>query len=386
KICFIMKNFNARQFPIFRVCLFLFLSFLFITGCKKTPEPQQSDTPDVTVVAQNRPAGTAKQIAFGQVNLVANNASYGAGRIDDQLVNAWGLSWSPNGIAWIGSEDAHVSNVFNSDGGLVRPAVNIPSPTGPTGGSPTGVVFSGSATDFKLPAPNNQAARFIFVGVDGILSAWNGAAGASAMLIKNNSGTAVYTGLAIANRDGKNYLYAANFKSRKIDVFDKDFNPVWMPFKDWSLPDGYAPFNIQLLNNQLYVMYAKVGPNGDEEVGQGNGYVSIFAKNGTFIKRFASRGQLNAPWGIAWAPKTFFEKSGQNSILIGNFGNGHINAYSTNGTFIRELSTQNWPIAIDGLWAISFPPRTATAIDSNRLYFCAGPKDETDGLFGYILR
>ncbi|MEO5783615.1 MAG: TIGR03118 family protein, partial [Ginsengibacter sp.] len=243
--------------------------------------------------------------------------------------------------------------------------------------------------------PNSQPARFLFVGVDGILSGWNGAAGNNAILIKNNVATSAYTGLTLASNGGANFLYAANFRARRIDVFDKNFNSVSMSFTDPGLPAGYSPFNIQVVNNVLFVMYAKVGANGRSEAGLGKGYVDIYNTNGAFVKRFVSNEQLDAPWGIAKAPATFFEdaedhKKGdddvQNAILIGNFGNGHINAYTSDGKFIGELAGNKLPIVIDELWAISFAPASATLIDPNRLYFTAGPDEEADGLFGYIIR
>ena len=336
---------------------------------------------------------------FIQTNLVATSAIYNATRIDPLLINAWGIAFSGGGTAWPASQGGHVGPVYNSEGVEGRPAVTIPSPSGPTGGNPTGVVFSASTTDFLLPAPNGQPARFIFVGVDGILSAWNGGAGNAAVLIKNNVATASYTGLAISSSNGANYLYAANFKSGKIEVFDKNFDAVNMPFRDYSLPGGYSPFNIQNIDDKLYVMYAKVGPDGRDQPGAGNGFVDIFNTNGTFVKRFISRDQLNAPWGIAQAPSNFFsdgdedtddyhygQQHGKNAILVGNFGNGKINAYRSDGKFLGGLANGKSPIVIDGLWAITFVPPTATTIDSTRLYFAAGPRAEMDGLFGYLKR
>ncbi|HSC38105.1 MAG TPA: TIGR03118 family protein, partial [Chitinophagaceae bacterium] len=283
------------------------------------------------------------------------------------------------------------------EGAIVRPAVNIPSPGGATGGNPTGVVFSGSATDFKLS--NGQPARFIFVGVDGILSGWNGAAGNNALLIKNNSATSAYTGLTLASNGGANYLYAADFRGGKIAVWDNAFTPVSMPFKDPNLPSGYSPFNIQIVGSWLYVLYAKVGPDGEDQAGAGNGYVSIFTTAGVFVKRFASRGTLNSPWGIAATPAGFFDDMDgdkddgksktiipESVLLVGNLGDGRINVYSEGGDFIGQLKSHGRTIVIEGLWALSFPPATATTIDPNRLYFTAGPDDEKHGLFGYIIK
>jgi len=344
---------------------------------------------------------------FQQINLVDNNGKYHALRSDPTLLNAWGLVFTPNGIAWVNSQAGHVSEVWDNMGNILRPAVNIPSPGGPTGGNPTGIIFN-STTDFMLP--DTAAAAFIFVGVDGILSAWNGKAGANAFLIKNNSSTAAYTGLALDSNGGANYLYAADFRTGKIDVWDKNFSPVSMSFTDPNLPAGYSPYNIRGIGSWLFVQYAKVGADGRPEKGEGKGFVDIFNPDGSFVRRFASRGPLNAPWGITQAPASFFEdndnddmdtdRHGDNSgkdnkngkhnddpiMLVGNFGDGYINAYSLEGEFLGQLKSRGKPIWIDGLWALSFPPATATAIDPDRLYFTAGPADETDGLFGYLIK
>ncbi len=392
-----LSKIKSCYFLVTRTCIILPATLFVISGCQKNKDkPQVQDDINTTTAQLKKSVNQIKN--FVQINLVANNGEYPPARIDPVLKNAWGLVFTPNGFAWISAQAGHVSTVYNGEGMQVRPPVNIPSPGGPTGGNPTGVVFSGSTTDFILPAPNNQPARFLFVGVDGILSGWNGAAGNNAVLIKNNVATSAYTGLALASNGGANFLYAANFRARRIDVFDNLFNTVLMSFTDPGLPAGYSPFNIQKVDNVLFVMYAKVGPTGRSEAGMGNGFVDIYTTNGVFVKRFASNGQLNAPWGIVKAPASFFgnndkdkvhdeDDDHQGAILIGNFGNGHINAYRSDGKFIGELAQHKSPIIIDGLWSISFPPATAIpAIDPNRLYFTAGPDEEVDGLFGYIIR
>ena len=353
------------------------------------------------LVASCRKVDVKKLKNYEQVNLVANNGNYGAPNIDPLQINAWGLAWAPSGIAWVNSEDGHVSALYNGEGIAPRKPVNIPSPGGPAAGSPTGIVFNGSA-DFVLS--NGTAARFLFVGVDGVLSGWNGAAGDNAILIKDNSATSAYTGMAIGVSNGANYIYAADFRAGKIAVWDKTFNPVDMSFNDPWLPNGYSPFNIQAVGEWLYVTYAKVADDGEEEAGVGKGLVSIFKTDGSFVKRFATRDQLNAPWGVAQAPKGFFEEPDEEDgnksgiglkndhsrdttlVLIGNFGDGKINAYTTHGDFVGQLRSHGRTIAIEGLWAIGFAPATATAIDPNRLYFTAGPEDEADGLFGYLIK
>ena len=144
----------------------------------------------------------------------------------------------------------------------MAPAVTIPTHGDKSaGGHPSGQVFNGTS-DFKLP--NGNPAKFIFAGLDGIISGWNGGASAIATVDDSESG-AVYSGIAIGSSGGANFLYAANFSAGKIDVYDKDWNEVSMPFKEYNLPSSYSPFNIQNIDGNLYVMYAKVGADGDEE-------------------------------------------------------------------------------------------------------------------------
>jgi len=387
--------------------LLLFSVLVFSFGCRKSTEPKELRD-------------------FSQVNLVANTAGYGAAHTDGTLLNAWGLAFSSGGTPWVNSLGGHVSEVYDAQGAPVaaRPAVRIPSPADTIGGLPTGVVFSGGK-GFKLS--NGAASNFLFVGVDGVLSGWNGPAGNNAIRIKNNSATSSYTGLAIAASGGANYIYAADFRGGKIAVWDTTFKPVNMAFHDPSIPRGFAPFNIQSIGDWLYVTYAKVGPDGKDQAGAGEGFVNVFKTDGSWVRRLASRGSLNAPWGVAQAAPGFFgdndnddgddnnnrgnDNSGKGSdnsgkgnnnnsgrgkdddhidtrptILVGNFGDGHINAYSLDGKFLGQMQSHRHPLVIHGLWALSFPPVTATTIDPNRLYFTAGPNDEMDGLFGYLIK
>jgi uncharacterized protein (TIGR03118 family) len=335
------------------------------------------------------------------VTLVANNDEYGAQRIDSNLLNAWGLAWSPTGIAWVNAQQGHLSFIFSGEGAALRPPVAIPSPGDTIGGNPTGIVFN-STKGFKLA--NGNPASFIFVGVDGVVSAWNAGAGNRAQLIANNSATSAYTGLALAANGGRNLIYAADFRANKIDVWDTAWTAVSMSFQDAGIPSGYAPYNIQAIGSWLYVAYAKVAPNGHADKAAGEGFVDIFNPDGSFVKRFASHGKLNAPWGLTMTPANFLEDSdmddssgkGKNGvgqddqeppvILVGNFGDGRINVYSTDGQFRGQLQSRKRTIVIDGLWALGFAPTTATSIPPMRLYFTAGPDNEADGLFGYLIK
>jgi len=350
---------------------------------------------------------------FKQVNLVANSEEYHPKTIDATLINAFGLAWSPNGIAWVNSVGGHVSELYNAEGDTLR-RVNIPSPTDATGGLPCGIVFS-SGKGFNLP---NGGSAFLFTGFDGVLSGWNPASGDNAQRLRNPPG-ASFTGLAIGSSGGQNFIYAANFGQKKIDVWDTAFKKISMTFKDPTLPDSYSPYNIQAVGDWLFVMYAELstsGPTAGHGVaGAGKGFVSVFNTDGSFVRRFASKGTLNVPWGVTMAPGSFLEeqdmgngsssdlslqkddagnneKAGNHNqkdpvILVGNFGDGHINVFTQDGIFLGQLQSHKQPIEIEGLWALSFPPSTAVpAIDPGRLYFTAGPDNESDGVFGYLIK
>jgi hypothetical protein len=239
-----------------------------------------------------------------------------------------------------------------------------------------------------------------------VLSAWNPNFGISAKRILTVPRSSL-TGLALAAKGNTNFLYAANFGGVRIDVWDTSFASVAMPFKDPSIPDGFSPYNIQTIDGLLYVMYAQIGENGLPVSGKGKGFVSVFAPDGSFLRRFASEGSLNVPWGITAAPASFLQsqdveydgtektfsdaantsEGGQidHFILVGNFGDGRISVFTDTGKFIGQLKSGNRVLQIDGLWALSFAPETA-AIDAGRLYFTAGPARETDGLFGYLIK
>jgi uncharacterized protein (TIGR03118 family) len=365
-------------------CLTLAICITLAAGCRKGAINIEQDLSD-----------------FQQVNLVANKAIYNPDLVDSTLKDAWGLAWSPTGIAWPNATVEGVSELYSvvPTPTKVRAAVNIPSPTDSVGGAPIGIVFN-STKGFVLP--DKATASFIFAGGDGVISAWNGGAGNNAFRIANNSATSSYTGLTLASSGGQNFLYAANFKTGKIDVWDTAWNAVTrMPFHDPAIPAGFANFNIQLVGEWLFVNYAKVGANGKQAVGAGEGFTDVFNTDGSFVRRFAARGALNSPWGVTITPKGFLNsqnvKGGSESgaaagkvdstqpvILVGNFGDGHINVFTEGGIFLGQLQSHNQVITIDGLWALDFAPTTATTINPDWLFFTAGPAGETDGIFGYL--
>jgi uncharacterized protein (TIGR03118 family) len=304
-----------------------------------------------------------------------------AAATDPDLVNGWGIVASPTSPWWVSDEGTSKSTLYNGNTGAKVPlVVTVPGP-------PTGVVFNGSAADFKVDAGTGLvSARFIFATTDGQIAGWNGVGTAAISAVTTPD--AVYLGLAIGATGGANYLYAANFSAAEVDVFNGTFAPATLAgdFTDPGLPAGYAPFGIQNIGGEIFVAYAKQNEDGDEEVaGEGFGYVSAFGTDGTFHGRVASAGELNAPWGLAKAPANFGKFSGD--LLVGNFGDGRIHAFrpGTDGWEEHGLlkDTDHRPIEIDGLWGIGFGNGAASG-PRETLFFAAGPDDEEHGLFGSI--
>lgn len=319
---------------------------------------------------------------FVQVNLVSDNNIYKPQNIDAGLVNGWGIVFPPSGPAWVSSEAKGTTPIYNFDGVPVASAVRIPK--GDAGsqdhGHPTGQVFNPTA-DFKLP--NGSAAQFIFASADGSISGWN--SGINAIKKIDNSPNASYFGITLAVDAGNFYLYAANFAQNRIDVYDKNWNAVSRPFTDPNLPSGYSPFNIQTVSDgKIYVTYAKKDAFGKLETGQGNGIINVFSPSGTLLNRFATKGKLDAPWGITKVPAGFWGEFSQLStmIMVANHGSGQISVFDENGNYAGPLYGKGKVIEIDGLWGITFPP--INGLNRYYLYFASGPNNGTDGLVGYI--
>jgi uncharacterized protein (TIGR03118 family) len=343
--------------------------------------------------------------AYSQTNLVSSLASPPGGApevVDTSLKNPWGISFSSTSPFWVADQRTGVSTLYAGDhlqpDGTVTPitknslTVTIPPRAGGTQGSPTGTVFN-ATTDFVLS--NGQPARFIFDGLDGTITAWNG--GTTAELKATVAG-ASYTGLAIGtSSSGGNFLYAANQATGKIDVFDANFQLTTLGpggnFEDPNLPPGspFRAFNVQNINGTLYVTYDKVVTSGGVTDREHDGIVDAFDTDGHFLRRVVTGG-VNAPWGVALAPDNFGAFSG--ALLIGNFGfgDGKINAYNPDtGAFLGNLTDANGqPLAIEGLWALAFG-NGGNAGDPNALYFAAGINrtgansfGAADGLFGSL--
>jgi uncharacterized protein (TIGR03118 family) len=361
---------------------------------------RKTNRKDPTMNAKHRPAGVltlavlisivitshaaAQGQPYRQTNLVSDIAGV-AERVDSHLVNPWGIVASPNNTIWIADNGTGVSTLYNTRGAKVPPnnplVVTIPPSASSTeGGNPTGIVFN-STSGFLVNEDNRSGpSLFIFVSEDGVISGWNPQVALDHAVIAVDHGNreAIYKGAAMGLVNGIPRLYVTNFHNAKVEIYNQNFGQINLAnkFVDPTIPNGFAPFGIANINGLIYVTYAKQDADAEDDVaGPGFGFVSVFDTQGNFIKRLISRDSLNAPWGLALAPHDFGPFS--DALLVGNFGNGRINAYNPNtGALLGHLSKPTGTLVIDGLWGLFF-------ID-NHLFFTAGIADEEHGLFGVI--
>ena len=318
---------------------------------------------------------------FIQTNLVSSVSGF-ATFTDMHLRNPWGIAASATSPFWVGDNATGLSTLYNSLGQpfpIASPlVVTIPPPPGSpqgTQGVPTGVAFNtaGAAGAFN-------GDTFLFATENGTIAGWRGALGTAAETLFTTDG-ADYTGIAVTGTTAAASLFAANFAAGSIDKFGA---LVPGTFTDPTLPSGYSPFNIQNLGGTMYVTYALRDPaTGDEIDGLGLGFVDAFDTSGNFLRRVAGDGPLDAPWGLALAPAGFGAFGG--ALLVGNLGNGFINAFNpVTGAFLDALrDTSGNPIQNDGLWGLQFG-NGGNGGTVGTLYFAAGIRDEAEGLFGSI--
>lgn len=304
--------------------------------------------------------------AFYQTNLASSVPGL-APVTDNNLRNPWGMSFSATSPFWVSNQVTNTSTLYAGDGTAQSLVVSVP-------GGPTGQVFAGGS---GLTGPNG-ASTFVFATLSGSIYAWNPTSGSTAALAGGTPG-AVYTGLALGTASGQSFLYAANARGGTIDVYNSGFTRTTLTgsFTDSGLPSGYSPYNVQNINGSLYVEYRNATATG------ASGIISVFDTSGNFQRRLvSSTGILDEPWGIVVAPASFGTFAG--AILVGNEGNGQINAFNAGtGAFLGTLTDgNNNPIVNTGLWALA--TRSGPGFDPNAIYFVAGINDETDGLLGRI--
>ena len=323
---------------------------------------------------------------YQRTDLTTDNSSVSAKAIvDPNLVNPWGMARSSGSPWWISDNGTSLSTLYNSTGAPRSLVVSIPAPNGQPGGTPTGTVFNYTGAFEVGPG---QSAVFLFATEDGTISGWNPGANATAAIVKvNRSGSAIYKGLALATTEHGPRLYASNFQSGRVDVFDGHFQRLHMDegFHDPKLPHNYAPFGIQNVGGNIVVTFAHRMPGSkDEDHGPGLGFVDVFDVSGRLLLRLQHGSFLNAPWGIAQASGDFGQFS--HRLLIGNFGDGSIHAFNAvSGEFEGTLLDQTGsPLSIGGLWALSFGGDNTNSGLAKELFFTAGANDENDGILGKI--
>jgi uncharacterized protein (TIGR03118 family) len=290
------------------------------------------------------------------------------------------MSSSPASPIWVSANGTGAAQLY-----AVNPATQTTAKQGltvsiPGDGTVTGQVFNSNA------ASAFGGDLFLFVSEDGTISGWRGALGTMAETLQVASSSNVYKGVAFGTAGTNSYLYAANFRAGTIDVEKGTPGAPNLSgtFNDPNLPSGYAPFNIQNLGGTLYVTYAQQDATKHDEVpGVGMGFVDSYDLQGNLIARVATAGTLNAPWGLAIAPASFGAMAG--ALLVGNFGDGFINAYNaTTHAFLGQVQALGGgALQIDGLWALA-PGNGGNGGSNALLYFTAGPDDESNGLFGVL--
>ena len=295
-------------------------------------------------------------------------------RGDGNLSNAWGLASNPTGPIWISDNNTGISAAYMGKGVRQPTVVTIPTFNGTGIGSPTGVAYNSTA-DFTLTQNGiSGVAVVIFVTDDGTISGWSPSVNASKAVIAvdNWPSGADYTGATIGSANGSSYLYACDHSNHRVDIYDGHFNFI-SSFTDANLPAGAAPYNVALIKGLLYVTFTG---------SSGGGVVDVFDMAGNFVKRFASGGTLQSPWGLALAPENFGPAS--NSLLVGNFGDGTVSYFNIDtGKFGGQLrSASGGTLTIGGLRGLEFG--AGMNGPDSELFFTAGPKVYAQGAVGTI--
>jgi len=333
----------------------------------------------------------AARNTYAVVPLVSDG-SVPAPHVDPALVNPWGLAHAPAGPWWVVDNGTDLTTLYDGDGVANPLVVSLPA-----GAAPTGMVFSGLESFPVSDGVVTEPSVFLFAGEDGRVFGWNPIAplpvpSHNAFVVYDNSASdAIYKGITIARPNGEDRLYLTDFHNRRIEVLDGSFQPVSLPanaFVDPFIPGDFGPFGIQNIQDRIVVTYAKRDADGEDDVaGRGLGFVDAFDADGRLLTRIGIRGPLNAPWGIALAPQAFGRFGGD--LLVGNFGDGRITAYTLVGGFRfafphgQLTDKRGRPITIEGLWGLGFGNNLGSG-SSDTLFFTAGPDDEQHGLFGKI--
>jgi uncharacterized protein (TIGR03118 family) len=315
--------------------------------------------------------------AFAQYTLtkLTSNVTGQAKHIDPLLVNAWGIAYGPGEPFWVSDEGDGWSTLYDGSGNPQSLQVVVPPASGSGPGMPTGLAYNGSS-EFQI---DSWPSAFLFATLDGTIQGWSHFDPSTTLIAVNNSGSkASYTGIGVTAHSSGNFLYAADANNNKVDIYDGTFTFV-TSFTDPKVPKGFAPFNVEDINGQVYVTFAATN-------GGPGGYVDIYKENGTLVKRLIHGKPLNQPWGLAMAPKNFGPLSG--TLLVANDNNltSTISGFNpTTGAYVGTIkNSKGKALEIDQLWGIEFGGGSSSNGKTNSLYFTAGPNNSADGLFGVI--
>jgi uncharacterized protein (TIGR03118 family) len=330
-------------------------------------------------------AGSALADSVTVTNLVSDG-SVPAVTIDPQLINPWGIAFAPGNPFWVSDNNAGVVTLYSGAGSKIPLTVAVPPPAGGSGaGTPTGQVFNAGLKGFRVTnGTKTGSAIFIFDTEDGTIAGWapNVDSTHSFLGVDHSADGAVYKGLAFTQKPNGSFLYAANFRAGDVEMYNARFQMV-KTFTDPNVPAGYAPFNVAVFNGVLYVSFAlQDSAKHDDVAGKGHGFVDVFSLTGVMKQRLVSGGFLNSPWGMTIAPTGFGRFTGD--LLVGNFGNGVINAYdASTGDFKGALKDASGArVVIGDLWGLI--NGGAAGSDPTKVYFTAGVKKEAHGLFGSL--
>jgi uncharacterized protein (TIGR03118 family) len=370
-----------------------------VASAPASTAPTTPTTPTTPTVTGTIFAGTSLVTDTGPVGITPGGGATGyaavapgtGGHVDANLINPWGLAFNPaaNGFSWLANEGTSTSTLYDGDGVQQSLIVKLTPTASGAAIKPTGIVFNGTQ-DFKVSAGGvTGTGIFIFAALSGTISAWSPTVAggtATVVAVDNSAAGAVYKGLAIGSVSGVNYIYATDFHNKRVDVFDANFKPVTLPggFKDANLPANYVPFGIQTIGTNIFVSYAPVDSTGAEMFGAGLGIVDEFDTSGNLVKELVlPGGALNNPWGMAMAPANFGIFS--NDLLVGNFGDGKINAFDpATGKLVGTISdSTGTPLSYAGLWGIAFGNGQSNQ-PTNTLFYAAGIGGGAHGQYGRV--
>ena len=290
-------------------------------------------------------------------------------RGDPLLVNPFGLAASPTGPWWTANEARDSSSLYSGSGRKQSLSVAVE-------GGPTGIAYNGGRGFVVSAGGVSAPARFLYAGEDGTIRGWSpvvprGWSTEAHVAVDLGAEAAVFRGLALAG--GR--LYATDFHNGRVDVFDPQWRRVGQrgAFVDRRIPGWYSPYGIRALGGRIFVSFVWRAPVNGNDAPTG-GYVDEFDLRGKLLARVGRMGPLNAPWGFALAPSGFGSHGGD--LLVGNFGDGRVNAYrehdgrwTYNGALRRR---DGKPISINGLWGLAFGNGRLAGARAT-LFFTAGP-------------